>query len=1203
MKSQKLFSPHRGFSIATMIALVFGAFLLPMGASAAEVAYQLYPTPQQISYGDGSFTLGAKANVVVEDGIDAETKARLDEVLKLKNITKEASNAATEEVGKTQILVGINGSDKAVDKYVKTLKTTAGLRLADDLFTGKNHNDAYLLAAVPGDSARANTIVVLGKDTDSAFYGLTTLYRIFQQMSGSDIRVLTIQDYADVITRGFIEGYYGEPWSTEDRVELMRWGGYQKLNAYVYAPKDDPKHNAKWRELYTEEELKSKIAPLAKAGNDSKVRFVYALHPYMHTPITSGNYNESTAIMKKKFTQVMDHGVRQIAILADDAHNQGPAHYAKMLEDMTAWLKEKQAEKKTDGTPKYPGLKTTLIFCPVAYYGNGESWYKTLPENVQVVNTGGRVWGKVDNNFVTRFQRNSGNRSPFMWINWPCSDNDKDALHMGGHNSFLGADVKPGSVEGVVLNPMQQSEPSKHAIFMNADFTWNLWKSANHADKAWEDSFSYVDHNSPAATAASKALRNLSEHMRRIFGGGVVFENAESASVKDKVVSFQTKAAAGTATAEETDAIAEIFAGLAQDAKTYRANPGTPRTFTQIEPWIGAWGDLTSAADHFLKSYKASLTDDAKTMVAEYNAAKAAMDAYGKHKFSYVDHMEYAKVGKMYLMPMVDVLANKLAEKVVLAAGPEADMTAYITSRSDAPDGGTPVTAAYDGSEATKLIYKSPNKITKDTYFGLLKSKPFDLTSVKFVQGAPNGKDFIEHAKIQVFDGKAWIDVEGQDNLTGSKVEAYDLTVKNVHGVRLIATANNSRDAWPTIAEIAINPKKPVPAVPGTISSVGTAVYGNNVAANAQDGDESTLYWIHNSGGDYVNANNPVVLTFNQPTEIDTVLFVQGPKDKISSGVLEYSADGSDNWNKLADVTGDAKQEFKFKAVTAKAVRIKPAAQYPIWWQIGEFRAYAAADAPTPEPGADNPEPKPSFTVTAVAAVPAHGKVSVSPAGAQPTGTEVTLTAKANAGFEFVNWADASGKAVSQDAVFKVTVGNADAKYTAVFKQIETPNPGEVPGEEPQSAEYSLAVNGTGASASVSVGEKMHLIAKPFPAGTEVTFTLHSDPILLGTVRAADDGAAVLDTVMPNVSAGKHTIVASAVVAGKKIELRQEVQVTAKSDQTQPSQPALDQSKADSDKNTGSGLAKTGAGVLGLLVMAGFLGATGISLISRRRDI
>ena len=62
---------------------------------------------------------------------------------------------------------------------------------------------------------------MLGRDTDSAFYGLTTLYQIFQQLPGRAVSNLTFSDWADVKSRGFIEGYYGSPWSTKDRVNLM----------------------------------------------------------------------------------------------------------------------------------------------------------------------------------------------------------------------------------------------------------------------------------------------------------------------------------------------------------------------------------------------------------------------------------------------------------------------------------------------------------------------------------------------------------------------------------------------------------------------------------------------------------------------------------------------------------------------------------------------------------------------------------------------------------------------------------------------------------------------------------------------------------------------------------------------------------------------------------------------------------------------
>ena len=387
-------------AIACACAVV-GLSVSPAIAHAAEGDYQIYPTPHTVTYANGEIPLSDTITTVVEEGIDADTVTRMNEVLDLKGLKAAQSDSVPAGSGETSLLVGVKGSKGAVDTYVEKLVKEKKLSYTDDLF-GKT--DAYLLASLPDEGK----IIVLGKDTDAAFYGLTTLYQIFQQVEGDTLRAFTASDYADVITRGFIEGYYGNPWSTEDRVELMKWGGHYKLNAYFYAPKDDPKHNAKWRELYTDEELTSKIEPLAKAGNESKCRFVFALHPFMSNPITNGNYDASVQVLKDKFTQVMDHGVRQIAILADDAANQGNDLYIKLCNEMTDWLREQQKAKNSDGTLKYPGLKDTPIFCPVNYMGHGERWYGRLPETVQVINTGGRVWGKIDDGFASTFQRNSG---------------------------------------------------------------------------------------------------------------------------------------------------------------------------------------------------------------------------------------------------------------------------------------------------------------------------------------------------------------------------------------------------------------------------------------------------------------------------------------------------------------------------------------------------------------------------------------------------------------------------------------------------------------------------------------------------------------------------------------------------------------------------------------------------------------------------
>ena len=44
---------------------------------------------------------------------------------------------------------------------------------------------------------------------------------------------------------------------------LMRYGSELKLSQYYFAPKDDPYHNKKWRELYPEEKL-AEIRELAR---------------------------------------------------------------------------------------------------------------------------------------------------------------------------------------------------------------------------------------------------------------------------------------------------------------------------------------------------------------------------------------------------------------------------------------------------------------------------------------------------------------------------------------------------------------------------------------------------------------------------------------------------------------------------------------------------------------------------------------------------------------------------------------------------------------------------------------------------------------------------------------------------------------------------------------------------------------------------
>ena len=75
----------------------------------------------------------------------------------------------------------------------------------------------------------------------------------------------------------------------------------------------------------------------------------------------------------------------------------------------------------------------------------------------------------------------------------------------------------------------------------------------------------------------------------------------------------------------------------------------------------------------------------------------------------------------------------------------------------------------------------------------------------------------------------------------------------------------------------------------------------------------------------------------------------------------------------------------------------------------------------------------------ATAVAPAEGgEINVYPVSEEyEEGSEVTLTATENFGYDFVNWTDADGAVVSEEAKFKYTM-NADATLTANFKKVNT---------------------------------------------------------------------------------------------------------------------------------------------------------------------
>lgn len=301
----------------------------------------------------------------------------------------------------------------------------------------------------------------------SVYYAAQSLSQVLiaAQKSGY-LQKQTIKDSPDIAFRGVVEGFYGEPWSFEDRLNQLAFYGKWKMNTYLYGPKDDPYHSSPhWRDPYPAEEGKL-LKQLIDAASENEVDFYWAIHPGKDI---QWNKKDSLAVLRK-FELMYDLGVRHFAVFFDDIAGEGTK--AEKQAGLLNYLQEVFVEKKKDVGP--------LIMCPTEYNKlwsnpNPNSYLDILGElldkKVEIMWTGNTVIHditKEGQDWVNaRIERPS-----FVWWNFPVSDYVRNHLLLGPVYG-LDKDIK-ADVSGFVSNPMDKAEASKVAIFSVADYTWNM---------------------------------------------------------------------------------------------------------------------------------------------------------------------------------------------------------------------------------------------------------------------------------------------------------------------------------------------------------------------------------------------------------------------------------------------------------------------------------------------------------------------------------------------------------------------------------------------------------------------------------------------------------------------------------------------------------------------------------------------------------
>ena len=485
------------------------------------------PVPQEVNTTDAIFDAPAQWSINAD-------KKNLDGHI------YDALATASPEIAKKanfKVTIGIRG-DKQVSKYKKLIPAKA---------------EGYYLKVTDKE------VVIAGNDESGLFYGVQTLLGMMRE---GKLEACTITDWPDVPFRGTVEGFYGTPWSHEARKSQLEFYGRNKMNVYIYGPKDDPWHRDKWREPYPEVEA-NRIAELVEVAKKNSVNFYWAIHPGVDIKWN----DEDRDHLMAKLEVMYQLGVRSFAVFFDDIWGEGAK--ADKQAALLNYIDDNFVQVKKDVAP--------LILCPTEYnkgWANEQGGYlRTLGSNlnkgIEVMWTGNSVVACIDKPTMEWINERI-ERKGYIWLNFPVNDFVRDHILMGpayGNGLDIATDVS-----GFVSNPMEYAETSKISLYGIADYCWNM--EAYDYKSNWEKSIKDI------LPSNHEALRIFALYNKDLGPNGHGFRREEGEELKDIV----EKALAGDFYSVSMLNSACYELGLACDILLN--DNSNPQLLHELRPWL-----------------------------------------------------------------------------------------------------------------------------------------------------------------------------------------------------------------------------------------------------------------------------------------------------------------------------------------------------------------------------------------------------------------------------------------------------------------------------------------------------------------------------------------------------------------------------------------------------------------------------------------
>ncbi|EOU1648032.1 hyaluronidase [Clostridium perfringens] len=818
-----------------------------------RVEAEVYPVPQSLEHSSiEGMTLEGEVNIVYHGEQEAATSKRLERTLNENNIAFKVSENVEE--GKANIIVSSEGEHCDV--------CSEGKEENSDVLT---HKEGYVLKTSNDINEKGN-ISIIGSDKDGAYYGVLTLSQILEQSNEENkFAEVVVTDYPEIEFRGFIEGFYGVPWSHEDRMNLMKDTSEYKMNTYIYAPKDDPYHRLSWKELYPEQEAKQ-IAELAKAGAENNFNFCWTIHPGATLQFTDEDFDA----LINKFEQLYSLGVRQFGVLFDDTDD---------------WRNgQKQAEwiNKIDTEfVKAKGDVAPMIVISARYNSawgpNMDRYFKpfmqTLHDDIQVMWTGHATMSNVSKEVFEWPKVQTGvDKDVAVWWNYPVNDYcDSRILMAPLHN--LNQDLD--NVSGFFSNPMNQAEASKVALYSIADYTWNT--DAFDYMKSWETS---IEKFVPEVKEEFMRFASNTCYLKDDGGASGPFEYDESWYLSEKIDALKEAMKNGQSALKPAKDLLEEFKLIVSDYESITSKVTNKNLLDEIEQHLNAYKALGEAGIAAMEAIIASEEGNLELWMNSNSLAQEKLDLMETFKIESLESdgpKEYVvSVGTKLLKPLVkesmDYAKEKMGEVVLPKYDPEINTS--LTNLKDVEvnfeDG---IYSLRDLGEVT---------LNNGDYVGISLPKATKLRGINLLA---NNYDNIE---IQYsINGLDWVTAKASTN--ENVLETLD--VVDATFIRIINIGENSKNI--NLEKLEVLPV--YKAEPTITENIGT--HENYTIDKALDGNMDTKYWSNKPS----DSGHNIQIDLGNVMPLYDINTYFGANDFMRNSEYMISEDGV-NWTSLGEL-------------------------------------------------------------------------------------------------------------------------------------------------------------------------------------------------------------------------------------------------------------------------------------------------------------